>query len=123
MQLKPRLVMRHYIDKDILITEIERLKSDVLQKKDKCKRSGLERIMHQIGAYNKILSLLNTIEVKEVDLEKEAELIANGIMISVQANKYHTNVYNTKRNDFNHLHLMLAARKGIELGLKTQKGE
>ena len=63
------------------------------------------------------------IEVKEVDLEKEAELIANGIMIGVQANKYHTNIYNTKRNDFNHSHLMLAARKGIELGLKAQKGE
>jgi hypothetical protein len=66
-----------------------------------------------------LLSSLDTLEVKEIDLEKEAELIANGIMISVQANKYNTVVYNTKRNDFNHSHLMLAARKGIELGLSA----
>lgn len=65
---------------------------------------------------------INTLEVKEVDLEKESELIANGIMISVQSNKYGTNTYNTERNDFNHYHLKMAARKGIELGLKAQKG-
>ena len=69
------------------------------------------------GDYGKL------VEVKEVDLEKESELIANGIMISVQSNKYGTNVYNTERNDFNHYHLQMAARKGIELGLKAQKGE
>jgi len=69
------------------------------------------------GDYGKL------VEVKEVDLEKESELIANDIMMGVQANKYNTVVYNTKRNDFNHSHLMLAARKGIELGLKAQKGE
>jgi hypothetical protein len=71
-----------------------------------------------------ILSFFDTLEVKEIDLEKEAELIANGIMIGVQANKYHRCVYNTTRCDFNHSHLMLAARKGIELGFKAaQKGE
>ena len=69
------------------------------------------------GDYGKL------VEVKEVDLEKESELIANGIMISVQSNKYGTNTYNTERNDFNHYHLKMAARKGIELGLKAQKGE
>ena len=51
--------------------------------------------------------------------EKESELIANGIMISVQSNKYGTNIYNTEINDFNHYHLQMAARKGIELGLKA----
>lgn len=115
--------MKHYIDKDALLAEIERLKADALQKKSQCKRSGLERIMHQIGAYNKIISFLDTLEVKEVDWEKESELIANGIMISVQSNKYGTNTYNTERNDFNHYHLQMAARKGIEFGLKAQKGE
>lgn len=112
--------MAQYIDKDALVAEIERLKADALQKKSQCKRSGLERIMHQISAYNKIISFLDTLEVKEVDLEKESELIANGIMISVQSNKYGTNTYNTERNDFNHYHLKMAARKGIELGLKAQ---
>ena len=74
-------------------------------------------------AYKQVREAVNAIEVKEVDLEKESELIANGIMIGVQANKYHTCVYNTNRCDFNHSHLMLAARKGIEFGLKAQKGE
>ena len=72
-------------------------------------------------ALDKVLSYLNTLEVKDVDLEKESELIANGIMISVQSNKYGTNIYNTKRNDFNHYHLQIAARKGIELGIKQRK--
>ena len=78
------------------------------------------RTAHQL---NRIILFLDDLEVKEVDLEKESELIANGIMIGVQTNKYHTCVYNTTRCDFNHSHLMLAARKGIELGLKARKGE
>ena len=56
------------IDKNTLVTEIERLKANALQKKCKCKRSGLERIMHQIGAYNKILSFLDTLEVIEAGI-------------------------------------------------------
>ena len=71
-----------------------------------------------------LLDFIDVIDVKEVNLDKESELIADDIMIGVQANKYHTHVYNTTRCDFNHSHLMLAARKGIELGLKVvQKGE
>lgn len=62
------------IDKDALVAEIERLKADALQKKSQCKRSGLERIMHQIGAYNKIISFLDTLEVKDVDLESEQRI-------------------------------------------------
>ena len=63
--------MAEYIPKSALLAEIGRLKAEALQKKSQCKRSGLERMMHQIGAYNKILSFLDTLEVKEVDLEKE----------------------------------------------------
>ena len=61
--------MAQYINKDALVEEIGRLKAESLQKKSQCKRSGLERMMHQIGAYNKILSFLDTLEVKEVDIE------------------------------------------------------
>lgn len=68
-----------------------------------------------------VRSFVNTVEVNEVDLEKESELIANGIMISVQSNKSGTNVYNTERNDFNYYHLQKSARKGIEFGLKIKK--
>ena len=65
------------IDKDVLVAEIEKLKADALQKKSQCKRSGLERIMHQIGAYNKIISFLDTLEVKEVDLENRTKILAD----------------------------------------------
>jgi len=50
--------------------------------------------------------------------EERAEYIANGIMMSVQANKYGTVVYNTGRNDFNHSHLKMAARRGYEAAKK-----
>ena len=106
--------MAQYIEKSTLVAEIERRLLLLAPKM---------AFHQQREELKKLLSFINTLEVKEVNLEKEAELIANGIMIGVQANKYHTNVYNTKRNDFNHSHLMLAARKGIELGLKAQKGE
>lgn len=57
--------MAQYIDKDALVAEIEKLKSEALQKKEQCKSKGLSKIAYQIGAYNKVLSLLDTIEVKE----------------------------------------------------------
>lgn len=113
--------MAQYIDKDALLTEIER--------RMKLRRDGYEKYksVSDFIAWEELEyfkeEFLPTLEVKDVDLEKESELIANEIMIGVQANKYHTNIYNTNRNDFNHSHLCLAARKGIELGLKAQKGE
>ena len=102
------------IDKDALLAEIDRQKIGY-------NVDGKHSVEYDIT--RKIIDIINTLEVKEVDLEKESEYIANGIMISVQSNKYSTNIYNTERNDFNHYHLQMAARKGIELGLKAQKGE
>lgn len=54
------------IDKDALVAEIEKLKSEALQKKEQCKSKGLSKIAYQIGAYNKILSILDTLEVSGV---------------------------------------------------------
>ena len=108
--------MEQYINKSAAVAEIERIKKEECPTdtyEGRCKLLWLEQF----------LSSINTLEVKDVDLEKESELIANEIMIGVQANKYHTNIYNTERNDFNHSHLWLAARKGIELGIKTKKGK
>ena len=65
-------------------------------------------------------------EQPEVDLKKlknKAELIANEIMMGVQANKYHTCIYDKASNDFNHSHLFRAALKGIEIGLNARKEE
>ena len=110
--------MAHLIDKDALIAEIKKLFDDEYQCSSYDEATGFQ---HALGL---IKSFIATLEVKEVDFEKESELIANGIMISVQSNKYGTNIYNTERNDFNHYHLQMAARKGIELGIKVaQKGE
>jgi hypothetical protein len=41
--------------------------------------------------------------------KEKAELIANGIMIGVQSNIYHTNVYNTNVRCYNHSDLQRAA--------------
>ena len=110
------IVMVQYVNKSALVAKIKKrfdeYSSSILKHYDACKEAKAQEL-------GKILIILDTLDVKEVNLKKEAELIANGIMIDVQANKYNTVVYNTKRNDFNHSHLMLAARKGIELGLKA----
>lgn len=46
--------------------------------------------------------------------EQKVEYIANGIMMAVQANRYGAVIYNTERNDFNHGHLKMAARRGYQ---------
>jgi len=109
------------IDKDALVAEIERQQRrlDVLSRPNNVELHRDIAIQNEV--YCSLLSFINTLEVKEVDLEKESESIANGIMISVQSNKYGTNIYNAERNDFNHYHLRMAARKGIELGLKINQ--
>lgn len=103
--------MIQLIEKDAMLAEIERILKSAKEVNDSS----------YVFLCNHLKSFINTLEVKEVDLEKESELIANGIMISVQSNKYGTNIYNTERNDFNHYHLQMAARKGIEIGLKCRK--
>lgn len=102
-----------YIDKDRVVSEIENLRRTTFTNFDE----GVNATVQVL------LEVLDTLEVKEVNIWKEAEMIANSIMIAVQTNRYNTVVYNTKRNDFNHSHLYEAAKKGIELGLKAQKGE
>jgi hypothetical protein len=111
--------MGKYIDKDEVVAEIEKR----IKKLKNLHFDTVTSYAREISCLERLLSFIDTLEVKDLNIEKESELIANKIMIGVQANKYHTNVYNTKRNDFNHSHLCFAARKGIELGLKAQKGE
>ena len=58
--------MKHLIDKDALVEEIERLKTIYND----------EENIHHIAKYNilvDILSFINTLEAKEVDLEKEID--------------------------------------------------
>lgn len=58
------------IDKDALVAEIERRLDD---HKDEYKRSGDIYASVLIEEVEDILSFINTLEVKEVDLEKELE--------------------------------------------------
>lgn len=122
--------MAKYIDADKLKTEIERLRSEAEYEKYESFGNHDGFIINEAKEYICMLlkSFIDSLqqEQPEVDLEyieNDAELIANKIMIGVQSNRYHTCVYNTERNDFNHSHLVQAARKGIELGLKARKEE
>ena len=63
--------MRQYIDKSAVVAEIERRKNKLLDhiifERDK---EWVVRTAHQL---NRIILFLSTLEVKEVDLEKEYE--------------------------------------------------
>lgn len=88
--------MAHYIDKDALVAKIERLISNgqtKLKESEECKDyenyvAWAERIATCIN----VLSLLDTLEVKEVDLEKEIDKFygiyrKNGKIYSIKDNE------------------------------------
>lgn len=111
--------MKKYIEVEKLIAEINRFRATEYDGNtfgDDVANGALDYVLEEI-----IPSLQQEQPEADLDIENNAELIANKIMIGVQANRYHTCVYNTERNDFNHSHLVQAARKGIELGLNTRK--
>ena len=88
------------IDKDVIVAEIERLKTIYNDDEN----------IHHIARYNilvDILSFLNTLEVKEVDLDKE---INNVGMAMTNHNPSWKEVE-------------CFAKHFFELGLKAQKGE
>ena len=102
--------MESYISKSALVEEIERRKHKLLDniicEGDK---EWVVRTAHQL---NRILLFLDTLEVKEVDLEKEIELVKGDYeQVDVAWN-----------NDFDFI-----ARHFFELGMavsnKAQKGE
>ena len=113
--------MAHLIDKAALVAEIERLKEDALQKKGQCKRSGLEKIMHQIGAYNKILSFIDALEVKEVDLDFQRFAKEMDAIFALPSSE----TKNTEEEPLNWEYAI--AKHFFELGIavsnKAQKGE
>lgn len=69
--------MKHYIDKDALAAEIERLISNGEVKLHESLESNDDESYvawaEHIATCIKVLSLLDTLEVKEVDLEKEID--------------------------------------------------
>ena len=100
-----RLIMK-LIDKDLLVKEIkERIKKITDMQNYNLVIVGIR------GGYEDILSFLDTLEVKEVDLEKEIDEV----------------IHNYKVNDHQHTSICSAdiewiAEHFLELGLKVQKG-
>ena len=100
--------MEQYIPKAAVVAEIERRKQKLLDniicERDK---EWVVRTAHQL---NRIILFLDTLEVKEVDLEKEIDYWYN-----TKASKEFENVlYGDIEN---------CAKYFFELGLKAQKGE
>lgn len=101
--------MAQYIDKDALVADIERLISNgqvKLQESQQCNdyESSVAWSEH-IATCGKVLSLLNTIEVKEVDIDKQIEYEYNPID-------------GLSFEEFERI-----AKHFFELGLQAQKGE
>jgi hypothetical protein len=65
--------MEQYIPKSALVAEIERLRDGALIRQKNLESIGQETVLNDMLAseLNRILSFINTLEVKEVDLEKE----------------------------------------------------
>ena len=86
--------MKHYIDKSALVAEIERLKTVY---------SDDENI-HYVAKYNilvDILSFLDTIEVKEVDLYEEFENYTKNILACDVQFEPFTHLYNCAKHFMN----------------------
>lgn len=100
--------MVQYIDKNALVAKIKRRRDAALIRQKNLESIGQETVLNEMVAneLNKILSFINTLEVKEVDLEKEIDL---------RIGKLHTPLHYEELKDF--------AKHFFELGIKAQKGE
>lgn len=65
------------IDKDTLITEMERRRDAALMRQQNLEAIGQETALNEIVAFelNRIISFINTMEVKEVNLEEEIKKV------------------------------------------------
>ena len=99
--------MAHLIDKDALVAEIENKINKIDLNSIENWHYRLQR-EHNIEVMKNIISIIDTLEVKGVDLEKEIELVKGDYeQVDVAWN-----------NDFDFI-----AKHFFELGLKAQKGE
>ena len=105
--------MAHLIDKDALVAEIEERRQLIFPKNTgEMKVADVPKPLEQgwINALSWIKKTINTLEVKEVDLEEEVDNWYN-----TKASKEFENVlYSDIEN---------CAKHFFELGLKAQKGE
>lgn len=102
--------MEQYIDKSIIMAEIERLQSFFVNKRD-----GFEKGYHH--GLDMVLSFIDSMETKEVNLEKELERLDSLLYdldgIAIAGTTSYLTVEDVK----------YIAKRFFELGLKAQKGE
>ena len=110
--------MAQLIDKTAVVTELERLISNgqtKLKESEECKDyESYVALAERIATCINVLSFLDTIEVKEVDLEKEIK------------NYFDSQPILTKSHGIDYQLIPSAeviAKHFFELGLKAQKGE
>lgn len=98
-------IMTHYINKDALVAEIEKIQNEFSDSSD---RNGNFDDLENQGAYkalDRLESFLNTLEVKEIDFDEEF-------------NKYHIGLYNPFNSG---AEIYEFAKHFFELGLKTKE--
>ena len=111
--------MKRYIDKDALVAEIERQISaiDNYPKLTDTLNIQIAVLKGNKVVLTKLLSFLDTIEVKEVDLEKELKTLDDMLFdldgVAVKGATSYLTVNDVKD----------IAKRFFELGLKAQKGE
>lgn len=103
--------MTHYIDKDALVTEIEELDNFWHLSKSASGQAFVESL----------LSFINTLEVKEVDLDESARHYLLHEHISPLNEVLHQ--VDLKVEMQYHKDIEDAYKAGFELGLKSKKGE
>lgn len=107
--------MTQYIDKSAVVAEIERRKHKLLDSIIRARdKEWVVRTTHQL---NRIISFLNTIEVKTVDLEKEIQ----DYIYTLPYSK--TGIPNGWKHSWERKDVEKIAKHFFELGIKTQKGE
>ena len=119
------------IDKSALVTEIERLKEcnwKICAGNFEFLKEHYPECYYSTEAYNDILSFLDTLEVKEVDLEKEIQSSMNNLCelgCYAQSLLDNPEAYEFAKPFPKEVDDEIAnfAKHFFELGLKTQKGE
>lgn len=103
--------MKQYIDKSALVAEIENEINKIDLNSIGDWRYRLQR-EHDIEVMKNIISFINTLEVKEADLEKEIEEVKHNYKVD---DNRHTSICSAD--------IEWIAKHFFELGLKVQKGD
>lgn len=103
--------MANLIDKDALIAEIERRRNAALMRQRNLEAIGQETVSNEMVAFDfgRILSFINTLEVKDVNLERVIDKWIDDTAIT--------------HEDCSIADVISTAKHFFELGIKTMKGE